>query len=77
MLRFVAQLCPTLCDPTDCSPPGSSVGGESPGKHTGVGCHALFQGIFPTQGLNPGLQIAGGFFTVWATREAPPYGISQ
>ena len=29
--------------------------GDSPGKNTGVGCHAL-QGIFPTQGLNPGLQ---------------------
>ena len=28
---------------------------DSPGKHTGVGCHALLQGIFPTQGLNPGL----------------------
>ena len=26
-----------------------------PGKNTGVGCHALLQGIFPTQGLNPGL----------------------
>ena len=39
----------------DCSPPGSSVCGDSPGKNTGVGCHALFQGIFPTQGSNPGL----------------------
>ena len=29
--------------------------GDSPGKNTGVGCHALLQGIFPTQGLNPGL----------------------
>ena len=29
--------------------------GDSPGKKTGVGCHALFQGIFPTQGSNPGL----------------------
>ena len=28
---------------------------ESPGKNTGVGCHALLQGIFPTQGLNPHL----------------------
>ena len=28
---------------------------DSPGKNTGVGCHALFQGIFPTQGLNLGL----------------------
>ena len=39
----------------DCSPPGSSVYGDSPGKNTEVGCHALFQGIFPTQESNPGL----------------------
>ena len=51
----VAQLCPSLCDPMDCSPPGSTVHGDSPGKNTGVGCHALLQGIFPTPGLNPGL----------------------
>ena len=43
------------CDPMDCSPPGSSVTGDSPGKKTGVGCHALLQGIFPTQGSKPGL----------------------
>ena len=36
-----------------CSPPSSSIHGDSPG--TGVGCHALLQGIFPTQGSNPGL----------------------
>ena len=29
--------------------------GDSPGKNTGVGCHFLLQGIFPTQGSNPGL----------------------
>ena len=40
----------------DCTPPGSSVHGDSPSKNTGVGCHALLQGIFLTQGLNPGLQ---------------------
>ena len=34
---------------------GSSVQGDSPGKNAGVGCPALLQGIFPTQGLNPGL----------------------
>ena len=45
----------TLCHPTDCSPPGSSVHGDSPGKNTGVGCHALLQGICPTQGSNPHL----------------------
>ena len=28
---------------------------DSPGRSTGVGCHFLLQGIFPTQGLNPGL----------------------
>ena len=39
----------------DCSPPGSTVHGDSPGKNTGVGFHALLQGIFPTQRLNPGL----------------------
>ena len=31
------QSCLTLCDPMDCSPPGSSVHGDSPGKNTGVG----------------------------------------
>ena len=36
------------------SPPGSSVHGDSPGKNTGEGCYALLQGIFPTQGSNPG-----------------------
>ena len=49
------KLCLTLCDPMDYSLPGSSVHGDSPGKNTGVSCHALLQGIFPTRGLNPGL----------------------
>ena len=44
----VAQSCPTLCDPMDC--PRSS-----PGQNTGVGSLSLLQGIFPTQGSNPGL----------------------
>ena len=56
VLCLVVQSRPTLCDPIDCSLPGTSVHGDSPGKDTGVGCHALLQGIFPTQGLNPGLQ---------------------
>ena len=41
--------------PMDCSSPGSSVHRDSPGRNTGVGCHALLQGIFPTQESNPGL----------------------
>ena len=39
----------------DCSPPASSVHRDSPGKNTGGGCLAILQGIFPTQGSNPGL----------------------
>ena len=45
---------------------------DSPGLNTGVGCHAL-QGIFPTQGLNPGLisfALAGRFFTTSTSLEA-------
>ena len=55
VLFLVTQLCPTLCNPMDYSPPGSSIHGDSPGKNTEAGCHALPQGIFPTQGLTPGL----------------------
>ena len=51
---FITQLCLTLCDPVDYSPPGSSVW-DSPGKHTGVGCQSLLWGTFPIQGLNPDL----------------------
>ena len=54
-MRLFAQSCPTLCNPMDCGPPGFSVHGDSPGKDTGVGCYALLQGIFPTQGSNPSL----------------------
>ena len=65
------QSCPTLCNP---NPPGSSVHGIFSDKNIGVGCHALLQGIFPTQVLNPPLIIspalAGGFFTSSATWEA-------
>ena len=52
---WCTQSCPTLWDPMDCSPPGFSVHGDSPGNNTGVGCCVLLQGIFPTQGSNPGL----------------------
>ena len=48
---------------------------DSPGENTRVGCHALLQGIFPTQGLNSHLlclpALAGGFFTNSTIWEAP------
>ena len=52
VLCLVTQLGPTLCD---LSLPGSSIHGDSPGKNTGMSCHVLLQGIFPTQESNPGL----------------------
>ena len=71
---LVAQLCLSLCNPMDCSPPSSSARGilkarilewtafslspkkeRKKKKNTGMGCHALLQRIFPTQGSNPHL----------------------
>ena len=74
MCAKLLQSCLTLCDPMDCSLPGSSVYGDSPGKSIGMvaGCHALLQGIFLTQGSNPDLlspALAGRFFTTSATWE--------
>ena len=46
--------CPTLCDPHGPQPTRLLCRWNSPGQHTGVGCHSLCQGIFLTQGLNPG-----------------------
>ena len=42
------SVCLTLCNPIDCSLPGSSVHGNSLGKNTRMGCRFLLQGIFPT-----------------------------
>ena len=55
-----------LRDSTDCSPPGSSVHGGSPGKNTGVGRHFLLQGDLSDPGLEappPSPALAQGFFT--------------
>ena len=52
---LVTQSCPTLCDLMDWSQPGFSLPGDSSGKNTRVGGHALLQGILPTQGSNPHL----------------------
>ena len=67
---LVAQSCLALSDPMDCSQPGSSIHGDSPGKNTEVGCYVLLQGIFPTQGLNPGLHICRQILYCLRHREA-------
>ena len=61
----VAQSCLTLGDPMNLHHPWNF-----PGQNTGVGSHSLLQGIFLTQGSNPGLPHSTRFFTVWAISEA-------
>ena len=53
-LCSITRSCPTLCNPMDCSPPGSSVYGVLQARIL-EWVHSLLQGLFPTQGLNPGL----------------------
>ena len=55
VLCLVAQSCPTPLDPMNCSPPGSSVQWDFPGRNTEVDCNTPLQGICPTQGSNLGL----------------------
>ena len=64
---LVAQSCPTLYNPMDCSPPGSSVPGDSPGKNTGVGCHASSRGSF-----NPGIEPRSPALQVNSSLPEPP-----
>ena len=67
----VTQLCPAVCDPLDCSPPGSSCPWASPRKNTGVSCHFLLQGPTPGDLPSPGIEpilpaspaLTGGLFT--------------
>ena len=71
VLCLVAQSCTTPCNPMDCSPPGSSVHGDSPVINTGVCCHALFQGVFPTQESNPGLLLCRRILH-WLSHQGSP-----
>ena len=65
-----AQSCLTLCNPMDCIPPVLCPW-DFPGKNTGVGCHFLLQGIFPTQGSNIVSCTGRRILYWWTTREAP------
>ena len=53
------QSCLTFCDHMDCSLPGFFGHEDSPGKNTGVSCHALIQGIFPTSLCHVGNMVTG------------------
>ena len=66
---LVTQLCLTLCDPMDCSPPGSSVHGIFQARILEwVATHSSRGSSWPRNWTRVSC-IAGGFFTSWATRE--------
>ena len=66
---LVAQSCLTLCDPMDYSPPGSSVHRDFPGKKEWVAMPSS-RGSSQPRDRTQVSHIAGGFFTIWGTREA-------
>ena len=70
----VTQSCATLCDPMDTRllRPWSSLG-----KSTGVGCHFLLQGIFLTQGSNPGLPHCRQMLYRLSHQGSPDYSVSS
>ena len=75
MLIVHKEWCPTLCNPMDCCPPGSSVHGILQVRRR-VGCHAFLQGIFLTQGLNPGLLQFGQILYCLSHQESPGLSLS-
>ena len=71
MCVWVAQACLTLCDPTDCSPPSSSVHGILQARTPEWVAIPFSRGSSWPRDWSQVSCTAGRFFTVWATREAP------
>ena len=65
------QSCLTQCNPMDCSPPGFLCPWDSPGKNTGVGCHALLQGDLPDRGIEPASPVTPALQAVSLLAETP------
>ena len=70
---LVAKLCLTLLWPHGLYPTRLFCPWDFPGKNTGVGCQALLQGIFPTQGLNPGLPHCRWSLYRLSQQGSPPF----
>ena len=70
-VQSVAQSCPTLRDPMDCSPPGSSVHGILQARTLEWVAIPFSRGSSQPRDWTWVSCIAGRFFTIWATREAP------
>ena len=70
---LVAQLCPTRCDPVDCSPPGSSVRGILQARILEWVAIPFSRGFSWHRDWTWVSCIAGRVFTIWVTKEAPKY----
>jgi len=68
VLCLVTQSYSTLCDPMDCSPPGSSVHGDSPGKNPGSGFPCPLPGALH----NPGIKLMSSALQVDSLPSDPP-----
>ena len=68
---LVAQLCPTLCDPVDCSPPASSVHRLLQARILEWAAVPFSRGSSRPRDQTQVSRIADRFFTVWVNREAP------
>ena len=65
----VAQSCPTLCDPMDCSPPGSFVHGAFQARNLEWVAISFSRGSFWPRDQTQVSCIVGRHFTIWATKE--------
>ena len=74
---LVAQSCLTLCDPIDCSPPGSSVHGTLQTRIPEWVSISFSRGLSWPRDRTWVSCIAGRFFTVWDTREVPHYLLGE
>ena len=72
---LVAQWCPTLCDLMDCRPPGSSVHGTLQAWISEWVAIPFSRGSSWPRDWTQVSCIAGRFFTIWATTEAPWYAL--
>ena len=70
---LVAQSCPTLCDPMDYSPPGSSLPGMLQARILGWVAMPSSRRSSQSRDQTQVSCIAARFFTIWATREALVY----
>ena len=64
----LTQSCPTLCDPVDCSPPGSSVHGILQARTLEWGAISFSRASSWSRDRTQVSRIAGGRFNLWATR---------